>query len=171
MRHLAGTSATVLNDYRRELKGFAERQTALNGDIERGIQDFGELQLQRDAATEQRLLAVRVAGDKPTLDVYGLLTSRSAADVVSQSSLVRPAQSATPPPVVTFDSSTLERLTRQLNEFHRPRSYWEQLLRTVTFGTDLQQAYRASMGKANANARDADTQTVNAAQVLTNPNP
>jgi hypothetical protein len=159
MRHLAGTSAGVLNDYRREMKVFADRQTALNGDIDRSVRDFAELQAMREGTVEQGLLALRVAGDKPAVDAYALLTARSAADIVSQNSLLRPAQPAVAAPAITFDASSLERLTRQLNELRRPRSYWEQLLRAVSYRNELQQAYQASLQSASTSTAEAGSQT------------
>jgi len=162
MRRLAGSSATVLNEYRRELKGFADRQTALNADVDRGVRDFGELQSMRDAAVEQRLFALRVAGDKPALDTYALLTAQSAADLLAQSSLLRPAQPAPASPSIAFDASAAERVTRQLNELRQPRSFWDQLLRGVAYRTELQATYRASLESATRRTEAASEETAQA---------
>ena len=158
MQSLAGHSAAVVNDYRRELKAFADGQTALNADNDRRIQNFAENREMTEARVRQRVLALDVAGDKPALDAFRLFTATSASDVVAQSPLLRPRAARTPAPALVLDTAAIERLTRQLTELRRPPSFWDQVQRAIAFRSELRAAYAASLGQANQATSEADTE-------------
>jgi len=155
MRTLAGDSATVLNDYRRELTGFAERQTAMNTDNQRRVQHFSETREMSEGFVRQRLLALEIAGDKGALEAYRLLTSSGAADLIAQSPLLTVPEGPALPPAVKFDASGVEKLTGQLNALRKPPTFWEQVRRVVAYRDELRDAYEATLSEAADVADDA----------------
>lgn len=155
LRRLAGDSAALLNDYRREMAAFAERQTTLNADIQRRAQHYAEDRELVEGATRQQLLALDVAGDKPALDAYRLVASVSADDILAQTPLLRSAAPTASAPAVTFDTASVERVTRQLNALRQSPSYWQRVTRIIAYRDELREAYERSLGQASDEASRA----------------
>jgi hypothetical protein len=155
MRQLSGDSAAVLNDYRRELTGFTQRQNALNADNQRRIQQYAENRELSEAYVRQQLLALQVADDKAAQDIYRLLATVGAEDVLAQSPLLRASAASSPAPTISFDPATVERLTRQLNALRRSPSYWDRLQRILAYGNELREAYEKSLEGASSESQAA----------------
>lgn len=147
-----------MNDYRREVSAFAERQTALNADTQRRIGYFGESREMSEAYVNQRLLALRVAGEKDTIETYELLAAPNAADIIARSSLLAAPVTPSPPPVVKFDPAGVEKLTRQLNSLRKPPTFWDRVRKTIAYREGLRAAYEKSMAEATAATGDAASQ-------------
>lgn len=148
-RQLSATNAAITNDYRAQLKKFAEGQTAINADNEGRLRNLEVLQAERDTEVAQRTLALEVADDKPSLAIVRLLAAQRAPQVMAES---RALKSLQPPPAVqtvAFDAGQVEALTRKLKELSVEPEFWGQLMTGLAYAQELQDEYAKSLETAS----------------------
>lgn len=166
MRKVAGDTASIMNDYRSELNAFAERQTAANADSKLRATSLNASRSMSEAYVNQRLLALKVAGDNAALESFGLIAAASAEQVVATSPLLGESAPAANAAVVKFDGSAVQKLTRQLNALRKPPGYWERVRQVVAQSEGLRGALTASHEQALAAADSADASSEEVAGAL-----
>jgi len=152
---IAGASASILNDYRKELGSFADRQNALNADNARRLRDLNELTAERDARIRERILALRLSGDKAALDLYELLAAPPASDILADSSVLKGLRPSEASPKIEANSGKTEAIVKQLKALQKSKPLVARIVGLAQYRDQLSEAYRKSLADAKAKSEAA----------------
>jgi hypothetical protein len=154
---IAGASASILNDYRSELGRFANRQNALNADNSRRLRELNELSAERDARVRERVLALKLSGDKSALDLYELLSSPPAPDILADSAVLKGLRPSEAPARIEADTGKTEAIVKQLKALQKTTPLIERILGLAAYRNQLSAAYRKSLSDAETRGEAAKT--------------
>ena len=101
-REVAQRTSGFVNDFKRELAEFSQRQTQLNGQIARDVQLMGQAQATVEAETQRRVAAWAVADDKASVELYRQLSAVTASNVTTDAAALATAQSRSTAPGIAI---------------------------------------------------------------------
>jgi hypothetical protein len=151
-RRVAGSSAAMLNDYRREVDRFAAGQTALNADIDRRVRSLNAVTARLRSDNHERIGALRAIDDKHAIILVdqfsGPLDDSSAGSRVLEDMKPRsPAES------VKFDASKVQNVVKQLNNLNERPNLLARIEAIDAYWASLREAYEKSIADAAAQAQ------------------
>jgi hypothetical protein len=155
VRDLTETQAGVLNTYRTSMQAVAGQQGRLNADNERRVRDLADLRAHNDAYVAQRLTGFSVSGDKAAAEIYGVIVSRNASDVIARSAAIAELTPAPAAPQVSFDSAEVNGLVKALKAVGAQQTPWARAIQTFAY----LQASAESLKDAAAEGDDAKIKT------------
>lgn len=158
MRDTARESAAVLNQYRSGLSNFASEQSKLNSETLAGIQHLRDLRDERRAEIASRLTAWRLAGRKPALDEFAMLTERNADAIIASNKMLSPAP-APAAPAVSFDAGAVNSVIKQLLLLEKPQSLADRAKTFLQFTDGVRTAMDEDVDEAATATKEAVTET------------
>jgi hypothetical protein len=153
---VASASASILNDYRRELSAFADRQTSLNRDNQRQIGDIRALSSERDARINERILALKLAGDKTALEMFDHLSKPTGSTIMDSSAALNSLKPVPAATKVEVDTATAAALVKQLKVLQETKPLISRIFGLVEYRQALAETYRKSLEQAEGGAKQAE---------------
>ena len=159
---VASASAAILNDYRRELGAFADRQSALNRDNLREVGDLRELSAEREARIDERMLALKLAGDKTALEMYDHLSKPTGSTILGASAVLKSLQPVPAAAKVEVDTAKAASIIKQLKALQEAKPIISRIFGLVEYRRALAETYRKSLEQAEGEAKKAESESAKA---------
>lgn len=154
-RLLAGQTAGLLNDYRREVDQFAQHQSTMNADNDARVRTFEDLRTRRQADTDRRIASLKAIKDERALALYQLHSATTLDQIQRDSAALKTLQPVPPSAKAIFDAAPVQALVKQLKAYQETPSIRERISGADDYYEALQTAYAASLETASANTDKA----------------
>jgi hypothetical protein len=155
MRDTAAISARIVNGMETETDRFVARQNELNEEDAKRLQALRQARATLGLSAQTRLAGWRAAGDGDAVAMREALTAPPWTDVLAGSGALATLRPPAAPHLTPVDAAPFDNVVRQLNELSAAPSLRDRVQFLVSYGRDVNEAYRKSVAKAADDAKAA----------------